>query len=112
MKSENEIQREGLDYAESLGVEITRTNAGKVKVRGGWMQLCKKGWSDATGYNQKGQIVLIEFKDEKAWSSKNHGASKEQLERLLDCRSKGGLAGIACSNEHIRMILDGNYDYE
>ena len=107
MKSENQIQAEGIAYAESLGIEITRTNAGKVKVRGGWMQLCKKGWSDATGYNQEGRIVLIEFKDEKAWSSKDYGASEDQLKRLNDCKEKGGLCGIACCNEHIKQIING-----
>ena len=42
-KSENKIQSEGIAYAKQLGAEITRTNAGKVKVRGGWMQLACKG---------------------------------------------------------------------
>jgi len=104
-KSENKIQSEGIAYAKRLGVEITRTNAGKVKVRGGWMQLACKGWLDTTGYNNKGQIVMIEFKDVKSFESKNNGASKEQLERINDVISKGGVAGIACCNEHIKEIL-------
>ena len=104
-KSENVIQREGIDYAQSLGIELTRTQAGKVKVRGGWMQLACKGWGDTTGYNDQGRIVMIEFKDCEAYLKKNNGASEEQLNRLNDIKSKGGIAGIACCNEHIYEIL-------
>ncbi len=106
-KSENQIQREGIECALKLGVELTRTQAGKVKVRGGWMNLACKGWGDTTGYNKKGQIVMVEFKDVKAFESKNHGASKEQINRLNDVKSKGGLSGIACCNQHVIDIVNG-----
>ena len=105
-KSENKIQREGIDYAHSLGVELTRTQAGQVKVRGGFMHLACKGWGDTTGYNDKGQIVMIEFKDVAAYEKKNHGASVEQIARLEDVKLKGGVSGIACCNEHILEILN------
>ncbi len=108
-KSENKIQNEGISCALSLGVELTRTNAGKVKVRGGWMQLACKGWGDTTGYNQDGKIVMIEFKDVKSFSSKNHGANEDQLKRLNDIKAKGGLCGIACCDEHVESIISGNY---
>lgn len=104
-KSENKIQSEGIAYAKSLGVELTRTQAGKVRVRGGWMQLACKGWGDTTGYNDKGQIIMIEFKDVKAFEKKNNGASEDQLNRLNDINQKGGIAGIACCNEHVLDIL-------
>ena len=104
-KSENKIQSEGIAYARSSGVELTRTQAGKVRVRGGWMQLACKGWGDTTGYNDNGQIVMIEFKDVNSFEKKNNGASSEQLSRLNDIRSKGGIAGIACCNEQILEIL-------
>ena len=106
-KTENKIQSEGVTCAQKLGVEITRTHAGKVKVRGGWMQLGCAGWGDTTGYTKNGLIVMIEFKDVKAYESKNNGASEKQLERLNDVRSKGGIAGIACCNEHVVEILKG-----
>tara|TARA_R110000850_G_C9786184_1_gene448885 strand:- start:35 stop:400 length:366 start_codon:yes stop_codon:yes gene_type:complete len=108
-KSENKIQNEGISCALSLGVELTRTNAGKVKVRGGWMQLACKGWGDTTGYNQDGKIVMIEFKDVVSFNSKNHGANEDQLKRLNDIKSKGGVCGIACCNEHVESIISGNY---
>lgn len=108
-KSENKIQCEGIDCALLLGVELTRTQAGKVKVRGGWMNLACKGWGDTTGYNKNGQIVMIEFKDVEAFESKNHGASEDQLERLNDVKSKGGLCGIACCDQHVIDIVCGVY---
>lgn len=116
-KSENVIQREGLDCALKLGIELTRTQAGQVRVRGGgWMHLACKGWGDTTGYNKSGQIVMIEFKDVESFEKKNHGASEDQLKRLNDVKSKGGLCGIACCNDHVIDIINGNYiglnDYE
>jgi len=105
-KSENKIQAEGIKYAQSLGIELTRTHAGSVRVRGGYMQLACKGWGDTTGYNDNGKIVMIEFKDVKSYLKKNNGASEEQINRLNDIKSKGGIAGIACCNEHIFEILN------
>ena len=108
-KSENQIQREGIDTALVVGVELTRTQAGKVKVRGGWMNLACKGWGDTTGYNHQGKIVMIEFKDVESFEKKNHGASTEQLERLNDIKSKGGVCGIACCDQHVIDIINGMY---
>ena len=109
LKSENKIQREGIEQAKLLGVNLTRTNAGKVKVRGGWMQLADAGWSDTTGYDNSGRIVMIEFKDVKSWESKNHGASEDQIKILMDVKEKGGKCGIACCDEHVRDIIRGIY---
>ena len=104
-KTENKIQREGIEYAQSLGIELTRTHAGSVKVRGGYMQLAVKGWGDTTGYNRSGKIVMIEFKDVNSFEKPNNGASEAQINRLNDIKSKGGIAGIACCNEHIFEII-------
>lgn len=110
LKRENQIQREGIDHALSLGVELTRTQAGMVRVRGGaFMHLACKGWGDTTGYNKSGKIVMIEFKDVTAFEKKNHGASEDQLKRLNDIKSKGGICGIACCNEHVSDIIRGLY---
>jgi hypothetical protein len=108
-KSENQIQREGINTALALGIELTRTQAGKVKVRGGWMNLACKGWGDTTGYNSAGKIVMIEFKDVEAFESKNHGASIDQLNRLNDIKSKGGICGVACCDQHVVDIINGEY---
>lgn len=108
-KNENTIQREGLACALKLGVELTRTQAGKVRVRGGFMQLACKGWGDTTGYNENGKIVMVEFKDVEKFESKNHGASKEQLERLNDVKLKEGFCGIACCDQHVKDIINGVY---
>lgn len=108
-KKENKIQREGIDCALKVGIELTRTQAGQVKVKRGYMHLACKGWGDTTGYNKSGQIVMIEFKDVESFEKKNHGASEEQLKRLNDVKSKGGLCGIACCNDHVIDIINGVY---
>ena len=109
LKRENQIQREGIELALSLGVELARTNAGKVKVKGGWMQLAQEGWGDTTGYDKSGKIVMIEFKDVKSFEKTNNGASEAQMERLNDVKAKGGKCGIACCNEHVADIIRGLY---
>jgi len=108
-KGETLIQREGIKCALLLGIDLARTQAGKVKVKNGWMQLAPKGWSDTTGYNKNGQIVMVEFKDVEKFESKNHGASEEQLKRLNDVKSKGGLCGVACCDHHVIDIINGVY---
>ena len=108
-KSENVIQREGIEVALLLGVVLTRTQAGKVKVRGGFMNLACAGWGDTTGYNNDGKIIMVEFKTVEAFESKNHGASAAQLVRLNDIKSKGGLCGIACCDQHVIDIINGKY---
>ena len=45
-----------------MGVMVLRMNAGKVKVRGGWMQLHKKGTADILCF-PRGRVVWIETKD-------------------------------------------------
>ncbi len=44
--SENAIQRQILDALHAVGAHATRVQAGKVKVRGGWMQLAPEGTAD------------------------------------------------------------------
>jgi hypothetical protein len=44
--SENAIQRQILDALACVGAHATRVQSGKVKVRGGWMQLAQEGTAD------------------------------------------------------------------
>lgn len=106
---ENKIQKKGLDYCEShpLVKRIARTQSGKVRVKGGWMNLCPTGTPDTMGFTVDGRHIGIEYKDEKSFASKDHGAKPEQIEHLIDIFNAGGLAGIACCNEHVKMILEG-----
>ena len=48
---------------------------------------------------------MIEFKDVKSFESKNNGANEDQIKRLNDIKSKGGIAGIACCDQHVVDII-------
>ena len=71
------------------------------------MNLCPTGTPDTMGFAIDGRHIGIEYKDLKAFTSKDHGASAEQIEHLADIYKAGGLAGIACCNEHVDLILRG-----
>ena len=82
MSSESDIQRAILDALGAVGAFAFRAQSGKVKVRGGWMQLCPAGTPDilvlvpphglllglevktATGEERESQII---------WSAKARG---------------------------------------
>lgn len=106
---ENKIQKAGLDYCADHPIvkRMARTQSGKVKVKGGWMNLCPTGTPDTMGFSIDGRHIGIEYKDTKSFASKNFGASPEQIQHLVDIIECGGLAGIACNNEHVKMILEG-----
>ena len=106
---ENKITKLGIEQclAHPIVKRIYRTQSGKVRVKGGFMSLCPKGTPDTTGFTVDGRIIGIEYKTESKFSELNHGASDDQINHLLDILEAGGLAGIACCNEHVRLILDG-----
>lgn len=110
-KSESQLQREVLAHCQGhpLIKFMLRTNSGKVKVKGGWMQLCATGTADLNGMTINGIWIAIEMKDEAAWNSTNHGASDEQVAFLESVRDSGGLSGIACSVEHAERIIHGEH---
>ena len=108
---ENIIQKEGIALCRKHPIvkRIYRTQAGKVKVKGGFMQLCPAGTPDTTGFAVDGRIIGIEYKTPTAYASKNHGAKPEQLEHLNDIKNAGGLAGIASNMDQVEAILRGEY---
>ncbi len=108
---EGAAQRECLETARALPsvAWIDRANSGKVKVRGGWMQLHEAGTPDLIGYSVNCVFIGIEVKDPDKYNNKNHDLSDEQIERLLDIKSKGGLCGVACCAEHVVRIMKGEY---
>lgn len=60
---ENALQRRILDALEALpDAEFLRVNSGKVKVRGGWMQLAPNGTADILGLVRGGRFVALEVK--------------------------------------------------
>ena len=106
---ENKITKLGIELcrANPIVKRIYRTQSGQVRVKGGYMWLCPIGTPDVTGFTIDGRIIGIEFKTEKAFAGPCHGASDQQISHLLDIIEAGGLAGIACNNEHVKLILNG-----
>jgi hypothetical protein len=107
-KAEKEIQKEILKYAKThpFIAWIDRANSGKVKVKGGFMQLHEKGTPDLIGYSTNGMMIGIEIKDIENFNKKNHGLSTEQVERLNDMKDRCCYCGVACSIEHVDMIMN------
>lgn len=106
-KSEGEIQKEILTYAKKHPkiAWIDRANSGKVKVRGGFMQLHEKGTPDLIGYSIDGKFIGIEIKDEANFYGKDNGLRAEQITRLADMSKRGCYAGVACCVEHVDLIM-------
>lgn len=110
-KAEKEIQKELLAYAKQHPKIqwIDRANSGKVKVKGGWMQLHENGTPDLLGYSTGGIMVAIEIKDEANYAKLNHGLRDEQINRLYDMYCSGVYSGVACKTEHIDQIMNEEY---
>lgn len=108
---EGAIQAAGMKLCNKHPIvkRVYRTQSGMVKVKGGFMHLCPNGTPDTTGFTIDGRIIGIEYKTPKAYATKNHGASDEQLEHLNDIRLAGGLAGIASNIDQVIDILNGKY---
>lgn len=106
-KSEKEIQKVILAYAKKHPkvAWIDRANSGKVRVKGGYMQLHENGTPDLIGYAVDGTFIGIEIKDEPNYNSKNNGLRPEQITRLDDMSKRGCYSGAACCIEHVDNIL-------
>jgi len=107
-KSESEIQKEILKYCKKHPkiAWIDRANSGKVKVRGGFMQLHENGTPDLIGYSTGGIMIGIEIKDEANFLKKNHGLRKEQINRLYHMYEAGCYSGVASCIEHVELIMN------
>lgn len=62
--SETDIGRAIRKSLESLGYIVTRVHSGKVKVRGGWMQLADEGTPDHVVSCPDGRTIWLETKTE------------------------------------------------
>lgn len=107
--TEGKVQRDGIDYCndDPRALWVERTQAGKVRVRGGWMHLCREGTPDSMGVAVDGKSILIEYKSVEEWDTKDHGASEKQLKRLIAAYLAGAYAGIACTIGQVDLILNG-----
>jgi hypothetical protein len=80
--SENAIQAQVMQVLKQLGICCIRINAGKVKVRGGWMQLAPEGTADLAVFPDARMPVWIEMKQPKKGPSKEQKEFQSQVERL------------------------------
>jgi len=106
-KSEKQIQKEILAYAKKHPkiAWIDRANSGKVKVKGGFMQLHENGTPDLIGYSVDGKFIGIEIKDEANYNKSDMGLRAAQIERIGHMISCGCYVGIACCVEHVDEIM-------
>jgi hypothetical protein len=109
MKQESQIQKECLDICkEHPNIEwIDRANSGKVRTKGGFIQLHEEGTSDTIGFLIDARFIAIEYKTEKEYyGSKDFGLKPKQREFIDRVNDAGGIAGVACSKETLQEILD------
>jgi len=110
-KSEKVIQKEILKYAKAHQkiAWIDRANSGKVKVKGGFMQLHENGTPDLIGYSIDGKFIGIEIKDESNYNKPDMGLRAAQIVRIGDMKANGCYVGVACCVEHVDEIMFKTY---
>jgi hypothetical protein len=79
-----------------------RANSGKVKVKGGWMQLHEIGTTDYLGFTTRGKFIGIEFKR----PSTKDDLSEEQREFSERLIKSNCVHGVAWDEESLNVILD------
>lgn len=77
-KTETQLNAECAAYVKGQGFPVYRTHAGKVKVRGGWMQLNPENTTDYI-FDVYGSIVYFEGKKTGEKVSKEQRRKHEQL---------------------------------
>lgn len=91
-----QITSDALIILKAAGHRIRRVNnVGAYKKRKNQVE---PGWPDIQGYSRMGTVVLCEVK------TVGDTFSKEQRERLKDCRKCGGLALVAIEKNGKTMI--------
>ncbi len=81
MSESSELTGPLVKMIRQMGILCERMNSGKVKVRGGWMQLHSAGTADVLCF-PRGRVVWIEIKD-----ARGH-TNKEQVEAQAAFRDK------------------------
>jgi hypothetical protein len=104
--NESDIRREIMNFLRQTGKFALRLNSGKVRVRGGWMQLCPEGTPDiqvieriVTAYECSTHVSWIETKDAK-------GKQREaQLAFQVECTRRGERYILARSLDDVLAAL-------
>lgn len=102
--NESELYKRILDSLNAIpGVLAWRVHAGKVKVRGGWMQLAAKGVADIHALVEPGVFVGLEVK-----RPDGKGRIRESQSEWIDrVRSLGGHAVVVMTvDEAVRAVLE------
>lgn len=81
---------------------MDRANSGKVRVKGGFMQLHEKGTPDLIGFTIQGQFIGIELK--RPDTKKN--LKPEQLSMQSRMRGSNCIFGVAWDKDSLSKILD------
>jgi hypothetical protein len=79
---EGEIQAQAVTALKQLGICYMRINSGKVKVRGGWMQLAPEGTADLAVFPEAKMPIWLELKQPKKGPSKEQQDFRDQVVRL------------------------------
>lgn len=107
--SENAIQRAVLDALQALGVVAWRSQAGKVRVRGGFMSLAPEGTPDVIGYMPDGRLLGIEVKASKLASATKPERREKQAAWRERAAAAGCVVGVATSvDEAVRIVRAAN----
>lgn len=106
--SEAEIQKSILQYLESCPsvLKSQRINSGMAK--GFRVKMANEGTPDIIGVMKNGKHLAIEVKTKSSWNSKGHGATDKQIEYVSEVYGAGGIAGIVCSVDQVRLVLAGD----
>jgi hypothetical protein len=103
MTPETQVKNEVVAYLKASGLFWMRLNSGKVKVRGGFLQLCPEGTSDIIVFPAN-RIVWIELK------GRGQATLKSRAEKQLEFRNKVLAAGhhhaVCMSVEEVQAAVN------
>lgn len=93
-----------LNALERAGITATRMQAGKVKVRGGWLRLAPAGWPDIIGYLPDGRMFGIEAKTAtgKDREAQLAWAARARANRVLVIKARSPAEAFQLLAPHIR----------
>ena len=108
---EIEVQRQILTalalHPKVARIERINVMAGRLVSRDGkpsrFMRSCRRGRVDLDGFTRDGKIIAIEVKT----PARRNTVTAEQRAYLDQVSAAGGLAGVACSVEEARAIVEG-----
>ena len=100
MPSESAIQRDIIACAEAMGAKVYRMNAGRVRVRNGWMRLCEDGTPDLLTVWPHGVSLWVEVK------RPGEEPTDAQRSRHRELRALGHAVAVCESTEQFVEAMD------